>query len=151
MALLGHGRRGSHLHHPMSGRVHAYVWHDGYGKYHPTIIVSLWRALRLLRQREGLVVSLLPFPRIAIECYRLRSDTIQLSQDYVEELLGPLHTARAAGPAHAAIKMIREAIEDQYPGMAEGLYAAFREIQSRLSGKWQPPSESLNQSRSFCL
>jgi hypothetical protein len=74
---------------PMSGRVHAYVWHDGYGKYHPTIIVSPWRALRLLRQREGLVVSLLPFPRIAIECYRLRSDTIQLSQDYVEELLGP--------------------------------------------------------------
>lgn len=74
---------------PMSGRVHAYVWHDGYGKYHPTVIVSPWRALRLLRQREGLVVSLLPFPRIAIECYRLRSDTIQLSQDYVEELLGP--------------------------------------------------------------
>jgi hypothetical protein len=74
---------------PMSGRVHAYVWHDGYGKYHPTIIVSPWRALRLLRQREGLVVSLLPFPRIAIECYLLKSDTIQLSQDYVEELLGP--------------------------------------------------------------
>ena len=73
---------------PMSARVHAYVWHDGYGKYHPTVIVSPWRALRLLRQREGLVVSLLPFPRIAIECYRLRSDTIQLSQDYVEELLG---------------------------------------------------------------
>jgi hypothetical protein len=74
---------------PMSGRVHAYVWHDGYGKYHPTVIVSPLLALRLLRQREGLVVSLLPFPRIAIECYRLRSDTIQSSQDYVEELLGP--------------------------------------------------------------
>jgi hypothetical protein len=73
---------------PMSGRVHGYVWHDGYGKYHPTVIVSPWRALRLLRQREGWVVSLLPFPRIAIECCRLKSDTIQLSQEYVEELLG---------------------------------------------------------------
>ena len=43
---------------PVSGRVHAYVWHNGCGKYHPTIILPLWRVLPLIWKREGVMVSL---------------------------------------------------------------------------------------------
>jgi hypothetical protein len=75
---------------PRSGRVHAYVWHDGCGKYYPTIIVSPWRALRLIWQHECWVVSLLPFPRIAMESFRLKSKTIDLAQEYVEYILRDL-------------------------------------------------------------
>jgi hypothetical protein len=49
---------------PASGRVHAYVWHDGCGKYHPTIILPLRRVLPSIWKGEGVVVSLLPFPRV---------------------------------------------------------------------------------------
>jgi hypothetical protein len=42
---------------PDSGRMHAYLRHDGYGKWYPTIVVSPWRAFQLLRNYDGFVVS----------------------------------------------------------------------------------------------
>lgn len=72
---------------PVSGRVHAYVWHDGYGKYYPTIILPLWRAVPLICKRDGEVVSLLSFPRVAMQFYRLRSRSIAAAQEYVEYML----------------------------------------------------------------
>ncbi len=73
---------------PASGRMHAYVWHDGYGKYYPTIILPLWRALPLIWNRKAMLVSLLPFPRLALDFFRFRSDSILPAQEYVESVLG---------------------------------------------------------------
>lgn len=72
---------------PASGRVHAYVWHDGCGKYYPTVILPLWRALPLIWSREGWLISLLPFPRIALDFLRLQSTSIALAQQFVEYVL----------------------------------------------------------------
>ena len=77
---------------PMSGRVHAYVWHDAVRKVSSgRLIVSPGAPYRLLRRkREGWVVSLLPlFRALRSNAAGWRSDTIQASQEYVEELLGP--------------------------------------------------------------
>lgn len=73
---------------PASGRVHGHILHDGYGKYSTTVYVSPWLALRLLRQHEGYVVSLLPFPRIGIECGQVKSECVDTAQAYVERILG---------------------------------------------------------------
>jgi hypothetical protein len=66
-----------------SERVLAYVWHDGCGKYHPTVYVSFVRALRIIASNEGFLVSLLPFPRCGVELRQLPSmigaeETVQL-------------------------------------------------------------------------
>jgi hypothetical protein len=54
-----------------SGKVYALAWHDGYGKYYATVYVSPLRALRLSRNNEGFLVSLLPLPRCAVELLTL--------------------------------------------------------------------------------
>jgi hypothetical protein len=72
---------------PVSGRVHAYVWHDGYGKYYPTIILPMWKAVPLLCKRHGWIVSLLPFPRVALDFVRLKSDSIVPAQKFAEYVL----------------------------------------------------------------
>jgi hypothetical protein len=71
-----------------SGRVLAHVWHDGYGKYYPTVYALPWQALRVLRQAGGYVVSVLPFPRLTVELLRLKAASIGPAQAYVDELLG---------------------------------------------------------------
>jgi hypothetical protein len=73
---------------PDSGRVHAYVWHDGCGKYYPTVIVSPWRALHLVRREMAALVSLLSFPRCTVELYRLRASDMVAAQEYAEHELG---------------------------------------------------------------
>jgi hypothetical protein len=72
---------------PASGRVHAYVLHDGCGKYCPTIIFPLWRALPLILKREAWLVSLLPFPRLGLEFYRLKSNSIAYAKEFIEYVL----------------------------------------------------------------
>jgi hypothetical protein len=52
---------------PRSRRLMAYIWHDGRGKYYPTIFVSYSRAWKLISLHEEELVSLLPFPRCAID------------------------------------------------------------------------------------
>jgi hypothetical protein len=41
-----------------------------------------------MRQHEGYVVSLLSFPRIAIECGQVRGECIDKAQAVVERILG---------------------------------------------------------------
>ncbi len=65
-----------------------YIWHDGFGKFYPTVIVPLWRAFHLLRAHEGSVVSLLAFPRITIEMFRVKPDDIALARQTAEWGLG---------------------------------------------------------------
>ena len=73
---------------PDSGRVHAYVSHDGQGLFYPTVIVSPWRALKLLRCHAAVVVSLLSFPRCTVELRSLGCDTLGLAEQQAEYGLG---------------------------------------------------------------
>jgi hypothetical protein len=73
---------------PDSGRVHAYIWHDGCRKYHPTVIVSPWRAFHLVRHGSASVASLLSLPRCTVELYRLRADSIAEAKELAEHGLG---------------------------------------------------------------
>ncbi|MHB8271889.1 hypothetical protein [Bradyrhizobium sp.] len=68
---------------PDSGRVHAYIWHNGYGTYCPTIIVPPWRALHLIRHEAAALISLLSFPRCTVELPRLETDMTD-ARDYAE-------------------------------------------------------------------
>jgi hypothetical protein len=86
---------------PESGRVYAYVYHDGYGKWYPTVIVPLWRAIRLLRDYQGHVTSLLAFPRLTIELVRVKSDVIWYAQYKAEWALG-LHESLSLDECLAA-------------------------------------------------
>ena len=59
-----------------SGRVIAYIWHDGYGKYYPHVFVTPWRALEMLRNGLCWIVSLRCFPRFAVEFVRIRAESM---------------------------------------------------------------------------
>jgi hypothetical protein len=54
---------------PRSRRLIAYIWHDGRGKYYPTVFASYGRAWRINRLSQVELVSLLPFPRCAIDLW----------------------------------------------------------------------------------
>jgi hypothetical protein len=56
-----------------SGKLLAHVWHDGYGKYYPTLYVSPFRALQLTLRHQAYLVSLLSLPRCQMDLVRLRS------------------------------------------------------------------------------
>jgi hypothetical protein len=72
---------------PASGRMIAYVSHDGHGKYEALIVVTFWRALKLIRDNKAWLASLLSFPRVTLELVRLKVDVLRNAQDYVEALL----------------------------------------------------------------
>jgi hypothetical protein len=73
---------------PDSGRMYAYVVHDGHGKCHVTVVVSPWRALHLIRHTPAMLVSLLSFPRCTVELFRLKTTEIESAKDYAEYGLG---------------------------------------------------------------
>jgi len=56
-----------------SGKVHALVSHDGYGKYEATVYVSPRRAFWIWRAGQGSLRSLRPLPRCAMSLYEQRS------------------------------------------------------------------------------
>jgi hypothetical protein len=69
-----------------AGKVLGHIWHDGCGKFYPTVYVSPLRAIQIGRSNEGFLVSLLPLPRCIIELIRLHSmDEAQASVQYVLE------------------------------------------------------------------
>jgi len=76
---------------PASGRVHAYVSHDGFGKYEPVLFVLPLRAIYLLRHQAGMLVSVLPFPRLGVELYRIKDTSMPEVQQVVEKLLAMSH------------------------------------------------------------
>jgi len=82
---------------PVSGRVYAYVWHDGRGTYYPTVIVSLWRALSLIWYDAPCVVSFLSFPRCTVKVTSLGAETLGLAEQQAQYALG-LYGPRYQGP-----------------------------------------------------
>jgi hypothetical protein len=58
-----------------SGRVLAYVCQDDNGRYYPTLYVSPWRALRIMKTQLGYVSSLASFPRVALDLFRLKASS----------------------------------------------------------------------------
>lgn len=58
-----------------AGTIDAYIQHDGYGKYFPTVYVSPFIAWQLIRRNDGFMVSLRPFPRVAVELFRMMNMT----------------------------------------------------------------------------
>src|SRR5438105_4680752 len=76
---------------PQRGILRAVIWHDGYGKYHPTLFVSPVAALRLQwRNRfDGGIVSVTALrwlSRVAVSLVRTK-DGIADAQQWVERLL----------------------------------------------------------------
>jgi len=72
---------------PNSMKVYARVWHDGCGKFHPTIYVSPWKAMLLLSQGRSVIVKLRSFPRIALEFNRLKRFSIDEAIEDFEVLM----------------------------------------------------------------
>ena len=73
---------------PDSGRMYAYVHHDGYGKCYATVVVSPWRALHLIRNHPAFLTSLLSFPRCTVDLFRLKTTSIEYAKEYAEYVLG---------------------------------------------------------------
>lgn len=73
---------------PNSGTVIANLRHDGCGKYEATVFASPLEALRLLRRDLCFVVSLLAFPRVALELAYLPADSLSEAQQQLAQILG---------------------------------------------------------------
>lgn len=58
-----------------AGTIDGFIQHDGYGKYFPTVYVSPFVAWQLIRNHDGFLVSLRPFPRVAVELLRTTNMT----------------------------------------------------------------------------
>jgi hypothetical protein len=58
-----------------AGTIDGFIWHDGHGKYFPTVYVSPFVAWQLIRNNDGFLVSLRPFPRLAVELFRMMNMT----------------------------------------------------------------------------
>jgi hypothetical protein len=58
-----------------TGTLDGFIWHDGCGKYFPTVYVSPLTAWQLIRNHDGFLVSLRPFPRVAVELFRMMNMT----------------------------------------------------------------------------
>jgi hypothetical protein len=56
-----------------AGTIDGFIWHDGYGKYFPSVYISPFMAWQLIRNHDGFLVSLRPFPRVAVELLRTKS------------------------------------------------------------------------------
>jgi hypothetical protein len=71
-----------------TGRVHAHVARLRKGLYCPTVVVSPWRALYLLRRCGACVVSLRAFPRCTVKAVGLCANTLGLATQQAEFALG---------------------------------------------------------------
>jgi hypothetical protein len=58
-----------------AGTIHGFIQHDGHGKYFPTVYVSPFVAWQLIRNHDGILVSLRSFPRVAVELFRMMNMT----------------------------------------------------------------------------
>jgi hypothetical protein len=74
------------LYNPNSGVVIADMYDTG--KYQTTVFVSPMKALRLLRQNTGFLVSLRTFPRFTFVLYDFTADSLSDAKAAVLEILG---------------------------------------------------------------
>lgn len=82
--------------HPMSGRVLALLWHDGYGKFYPTLYLSILDSLRwgvwpwrvsvwwLCDRRGGRGFFLHPWPYLRLQCVRFKCLSMAEAQEALE-------------------------------------------------------------------
>ena len=75
---------------PHSSRVYATMWHDGYGKFFPTIYVSLFEACRISLHEPVVSLRLRSFPRCALELLRGKFRSMADAQEGLQELLADL-------------------------------------------------------------
>ena len=75
---------------PHSSRVYAMMWHDGYGKFYPTIYVSLFAAGRILLREPVVSLTLRSFPRCALTLLRFKCLSMTDAQEGLQELLADL-------------------------------------------------------------
>jgi hypothetical protein len=73
-----------------TGRVIAFIWHDGCGKFYPTIYVSLFEACRILRREPVIHFGLRSFPRCALDLLRFKCASMSDALEAFEELLADL-------------------------------------------------------------
>jgi hypothetical protein len=72
---------------PNATRVHASLWHDGCGKIHATIYVSILTAIRMAVNREPVLgMNLRSFPLIGVELGFLKEGSMRSAQLCLEEL-----------------------------------------------------------------
>lgn len=81
------GKEDAALIRPESGRVLAYVCHDGCGKYYPVVIVSPWRAFRLITRELSSLRSLRAFPRLGVELFRFKTESLDEAKRGIEYYL----------------------------------------------------------------
>ena len=72
---------------PNSTRVYASVWHDGYGKFYPTIYASLFAARRIRLHEPVVSFRLRSFPRCALELLRFKCPSMTDAQAELLERL----------------------------------------------------------------
>src|SRR5882672_3083660 len=57
---------------PDSARVYVSVWHDGYGKFYPTIYATLFETFRIRAHEPIIKYTLHRFPLCGLELLRLK-------------------------------------------------------------------------------
>lgn len=72
---------------PNSSRVFAYIWHDGCGKFYPTIYLSISQAMRLLVRERVIDINLRSIPTVTLEMSRLKCSSIDEAINKLEEYL----------------------------------------------------------------
>jgi hypothetical protein len=72
---------------PDSTKVYASLWHDGYGKFYPTIYASLFAARRIHARELVTSLRLRNFPCCALELVRFKFASMDDAQECLQELL----------------------------------------------------------------
>ena len=63
------------------------IWNDGYGKFYPTVYVSLVGARRILSRAPVVSLGMRSFPRCALELLRIKCSSMTDAQEALQELL----------------------------------------------------------------
>jgi hypothetical protein len=72
---------------PNSSKVYAMMWNDGYGKFYPTVYVSLVGACRILSRESVVSLRMRNFPSCGLELLRFKFSSMTEAQEALEELL----------------------------------------------------------------
>ena len=70
-----------------SARVHASLWDDGYGKFYPTVYVSLFAACRSLLREPVVSIRLCSPLRCALDLLRFKCSSMSEAKEALEQLL----------------------------------------------------------------
>jgi hypothetical protein len=71
-----------------SGRVYGHYWHDGYGKWHPVVCLSHWRAWRVIRTQPAFFWGFASLTRCWVQM--VRSKSRDGAEAAIEEFVPPV-------------------------------------------------------------